>query len=68
MSLELVDARVKITQVTDCVLEAESRASGKDRSEIVREVLNAWAEKKVHESVLLNKLLDAKGLSGIVGE
>lgn len=62
--LELVDARIKITPETDCVLEAESRASGKDRSEIAREVLNAWAEKRIHESVLLHKLLEGKGLSG----
>lgn len=64
MSLELADARIKITQETDAVLEAIHRASGRDRSEIVREVLHAWAEKQIAESVLTMKLLEAKGLAG----
>lgn len=68
MSLELTDARIKITQETDAVLEAMHRASGKDRSEIAREVLHAWAEKQIAESVLTMKLLQAKGLTGSAGE
>lgn len=68
MSLELADARIKITQETDAVLEAIHRASGRDRSEIAREVLHAWAEKQIAESVLTMKLLEAKGLSGRGGE
>lgn len=68
MSLELADARIKITHETDAVLEAIHRASGRDRSEIAREVLHAWAEKQIAESVLTMKLLHAKGLSGSAGE
>lgn len=68
MSLELADARIKITQETDAVLEAIHRATGRDRSEIAREVLHQWAEKQITESVLTMKLLEAKGLSGRVGE
>lgn len=68
MSLDLADARIKITQETDAVLEAMHRATGRDRSEIAREVLHAWAEKQIHESVLTMQLLKAKGLTGSAGE
>jgi len=36
MAAELKDFRGRITVETDCVLEAESRASGRERQEIVR--------------------------------
>lgn len=68
MSLELADARIKITQETDAVLEAMHRATGRDRSEIAREVLHTWAEKQITESVLTMQLLQAKGLTGRAGE
>lgn len=68
MSLELTDARIKITLETDAVLEAKHRATGRDRSEIAREVLHAWAEKEIHEAALTTQLLKAKGISGRDGE
>lgn len=43
MSLPLIDFRGKITHETDAVLEALHQACGRDRSEIVREVLADWA-------------------------
>lgn len=64
MSLELTDARIKITIETDAVLEAMHRASGRDRSEIAREVLHEWASKQIMESALTMKLLKANGISG----
>jgi hypothetical protein len=67
MSLELLDARIKITPETDAVLEAVHRATGKDRSEIARDVLHTWAENHIAESVLTMQLLKAKGLSGSGG-
>ena len=64
MSLELVNCgTLRVTQETDCVIEAEHRATGKDKAEIVREVLDAWAKKKMHESSLLQGLLKSRGLS-----
>lgn len=62
--LELVDARIKITPETDCVLESVHRATGKDRSEIAREVLHEWAQQHIHQYKVLNQLLDGKGLNG----
>lgn len=68
MSLELVDARIKITQETDCVLDAIHIATGKDRSEIARAVLHEFALKHIHEANLLRQRLKSKGLTGNEGE
>jgi len=65
MSAELKDLRGKITAETDCVLEAINRATGMDKSVIVREVLHEWAINKIREHSILMKLLAAEGVSGI---
>ena len=67
MSLPLIDFRGKITHEADAVLEALHMASGRDRSEIVRDVLHAWAESKIHEASLIDSRLKREGLRGIGG-
>lgn len=67
MSIELKDYRGRITAETDCVLEAEARSTGKDRQEIVREILHAWALSRIHGATVLHNLLRAEGLRGIDG-
>jgi hypothetical protein len=67
MSLPLVDFRGKITHETDAVLEALHQATGRDRSEIVRDVLADWADKKIHEASLIDQRLRREGLRGIAG-
>lgn len=67
MSLPLVDFRGKITHETDAVLEAMHQATGRDRSEIVRDVLHQWAEAKIHEASLIDQRLRREGLRGIAG-
>jgi len=67
MSLDLIDARIKITHEADAVLEALSRTTGRDRSEIAREALDAWAKSKIHEANVLASMLSTKGLTGIAG-
>ena len=67
MSIPLVDFRGKITHETDAVLEALHQASGRDRSEIVREVLADWATGKIHEASLIDLRLKREGLLGIDG-
>lgn len=62
---ELKDFRGKITLESDCALEAESRASGKERQEIVREILHDWAVRRIDGASVLHRLLRAEGLSGI---
>lgn len=66
MSPELRDLRAKITVETDAVLDAIAKAEGRDRSEIVREVLHAWAVSQIdaipEKARLLQQRLKAEGL------
>lgn len=62
MSLELVDFRGRLTQETDCVLEAESRATGRDKQVILRQVMDEWAAAKIAKASVLRQLLAGKGL------
>lgn len=67
MSLDLIDLRAKITLETDAVLEAIHRATGRDRSEIARQVLSELAASEIHKASLIDKLLAREGLRGICG-
>lgn len=53
MANELRDLRAKVSVETDATIEAVHQATGRDRSEIVRDVLHAWALAKIDESRLL---------------
>lgn len=64
MALPLVDARIKVTLHTDAVIELEHRKTGKDKSEIAREVLHAWAMSRFDDLRLLKTIMDSKGLRG----
>lgn len=61
MAADLRDLRAKITPRIWCFLESESRATGKDISEIVREILGDWAEVRLHAHIEAQKLLTAEG-------
>lgn len=65
MSAELHDFRGKVTTRTHCALEARSQATGKDKAEIVREILDQWAADEVHAAMVLHRNLLAQGLRGI---
>lgn len=65
MSLELIDVRTKITVETAAALEAENLVTGRDKTEIMREVLAVWAMERIHKARLLNDALKTQGLSGI---
>lgn len=67
MSIPLIDFRGKITPDTDAVLEAVHQATGRDRAEIAREVLDVWAVSKIHEASLIDLRLKREGLRGIDG-
>lgn len=45
MAAELIDLRAKITERSHQVLEAHARAHNCDKAEVVRAVLDEWAEK-----------------------
>lgn len=64
MALPLVDARIKITMHTDAVLELVNRQTGKDKSEIHREVMHSWAMEKFDELRILNDIMTRNGLTG----
>jgi hypothetical protein len=62
MSLPLIDLRCKVSPATDALLETLHRTSGKDKSEIARDVLHVWAEKEIHAAILLRAELHSKGI------
>jgi predicted DNA-binding protein len=66
MSAPLVDFRGKLTPESDAALDAVARNSGRDKSEIVREIMHSWALEKINEARLLNKALTVAGFAGIV--
>lgn len=62
MAAELKDFRGKITEETFLALEAEARAFDRDRADIAREILHAWALRKIHEATVLSRLLRDEGI------
>lgn len=64
MSLPLIDLRAKVTPEADAVLEAIQRATGKDKSEVVRDVLHKWAVSEIHAASVLQSILKREGLAG----
>ena len=68
MSLDLKDLRCKITAFAWCHLEGESRATSQDQSEIVREILDAWAKRRHKANIETQRLMMAEGIAGNMRE
>jgi len=72
MSLPLIDMRCKVSPATDALLETLHRTTGRDKSEIARDVLHKWAEKEIHAAMLLHGELNRNGLlrdyEGVLGQ
>lgn len=51
---------------SSCAIEARAVATGRERQEIVREILDAWTAEQVHAASLLHTALISEGLQGIV--
>lgn len=64
MSLELIDARIKITKESDVAVEAHSQAHGIDRSEIMRDVIHEWSLRQIKAASLIQRGMAREGLSG----
>jgi hypothetical protein len=61
---ELRDLRAKITVETDAVLDAISRVTGQDRSEIVRDWLHKLAKEQIDICTVMQSRLSAEGIAG----
>jgi hypothetical protein len=68
MSVELKDFRGKLTPLGYCWLEAEHRTTGRDQSEIVRDLVHQWASVKSMAAIEAQKLMEAEGIAGNGGE
>ena len=68
MAVDLKDFRGKITPMAWCYLEAEHRATGRDRSETVREIRHDWATTKHAAATVAGGQLEAEGIAGNGGE
>ena len=60
--MPLIDLRAKVTPEADAALEAVHRATGRDKSEIAREVLHRWAQEQIHASIVLQTILKREGI------
>lgn len=64
MSEPLRDVRTKISSLAWAFLEAESRATGREQAEILRELVHGWADAKHEAFKVAQKLLSATGNDG----
>jgi hypothetical protein len=65
---DLRDFRGKLTALAWAYVEAESRATNREMSEIVREILHGWAERRHQASTIAQRLLRDEGTAGKGGE
>ena len=63
MSAPLRDLRAKISVEADVALEALHRATGKEKSEIAREVLHGWALQQLEAASVLSRLAAVEGIT-----
>lgn len=62
MALEdLRDFRGRLTADSDLMLEAVSRATGKDKSELVREIVHGWYLSRWGEHEMIMRLFRGRG-------
>jgi hypothetical protein len=64
VSEEYEDFRGKLTKLGWCYAEAERRTTGNDLSEIVRDIVHEWAERRHLAAIEAQKLMEAKGIAG----
>lgn len=68
MTAELRDLRASISVTADQVLEAVSIARDTTKQQVVRDVLDAWADRVPHESTLVLRMAPRDGKSRSAAE
>ena len=68
MALDLKDLRVKLTVEGWAAVQAEAEVSGREMSEVVRELVHRFYLERSRAAILLNQVLEREGLTGIQGE
>lgn len=61
---DLQDLRAKITRRAHVMLLAKSQATGRDISQLAREVLDAWAADEIHAASVMARVLRGEGYLG----
>jgi hypothetical protein len=67
MAVPLKDFRTAIPEAVDMWLDAVAAANKADKAQIAREVLQEWADKKMHEHRLYARRARANGLQADFG-
>lgn len=67
MSESLRDIRTKVNADTWALIEAESRATGKEQAEVIREVLHGWSAQRWSVIRMAQKLARITGHDGAHG-
>ena len=67
MAVPLKDFRTAIPEAVDMWLDVVASANKADKAQIAREILQEWADKKMHEHRLYVKRARANGLQADFG-
>lgn len=62
MSIPLKDFRTAISESIDIWLDAVAAANKVDKATVARDVLQEWADRKMHEHRLAHRRMTANGL------
>jgi hypothetical protein len=62
------DLRAKISSKADQVLAGVAHARGCDKQDVLREVLDEWADKVLHECSVVARFATGEGSAGRSGE
>lgn len=54
---DLIDSRCKLTAESNQMLEAHSRATGRDKSELIREIVHHWYEAEFRKYQMIHRLV-----------
>jgi hypothetical protein len=62
VSIPLEDLRSKVATEVHAALDAHAVADGIDKSELVRQIVTAWAERRIHAAKVIVRSLESEGI------